>query len=346
MHRVGKVDRVRAARQRYQPPLWGEAEHLVLEQLELGVLEKLLGIIAVKQHADQMAEPAIGVGVLARHDAVAIDLILVERVRGDAIFGDRMHALGPDLQLDPLMARADDGGVDRLIIVLLGVRDVVLETAGHGVPGGVHHAERAVAVALLGNDDAEGIDVRKLLERDLLALHLAPNGVRLLLAAGDDCGNLGLLEFGGQRGLDFIDQALVPLAQHFEPLDHRGVGLRVQPAKRMVLELLAQPLHTHAAGERRIDIHGLLGDDLALAGLHMLERAHIVEAVGELDEQHADVARDGKQELAEILRLLDLAGDKVELLDLGKPVDERADLAAEQRVDLASGGGGVLNRVV
>ena len=142
-------------------------------------------------------------------------------------------------------------------------------------------------------------------------------------------GNLGLVELGGERRLDLVDQALVPLAQHLEPLDHRRVGLGVQPAKGMVLELLAQPLHAHAPGERRIDVHGLLGDDLALAGLHMLERAHIVQAVGELDEQHADVARDGEQELAEILGLLGLLGDEVELLDLGETVDERADLAPE-----------------
>ena len=62
----------------------------------------------------------------------------------------------------------------------------------------------------------------------------------------------------------------------------------------MVLELLAQPLHAHAAGQRRIDLHGLLGDDLALGRLHMLERAHVVQAVGELDEEDADVARDGE----------------------------------------------------
>jgi hypothetical protein len=85
----------------------------------------------------------------------------------------------------------------------------------------------------------------------------------------------------------------------------------------MVLQLLAQPLHAHAAGKGRIDVHGLLGDDLALRGLHVLERAHVVQAVSELDEKHADVAGDGEQELAEILGLLGLLGDQVELLDLG-----------------------------
>ena len=38
---IGEVDRGRAARQRDQAPLGREAEHLVLEQFELGVLEEL-----------------------------------------------------------------------------------------------------------------------------------------------------------------------------------------------------------------------------------------------------------------------------------------------------------------
>ncbi len=78
----------------------------------------------------------------------------------------------------------------------------------------------------------------------------------------------------------------------------------------------------------------------------MLERAHVVQAVGELDEQHADVARDGDQKLAEILGLLGLLGHEVEPLDLGQAVDEGADLGAEELVDLGAGGVRVLDDVV
>ena len=329
--RIGKIDRVRAARQRDQAALGREAEHLILEQLELGVLEKLLGIVAVEQHADQMTQPAIGVGILRGDPALAVHavVVLVERMRRHAIFGDGMHPLGADLQLDPLVARADDGGVDRLVVVLLRIGDVVLEAAGHSVPARVHDGKRAVAVLDLGHDDAERVDVGELLERDLLPLHLAPDGVGLLLAARHDALDSGLFELRGERRLDLVDQALVALAQNLEALDHRRVGLGVERLEGMVLELLAQPLHAHAPGERRIDVHGLLGDDLALGRLHMLERAHVVQAVGELDEQHADVAGDGEQQLAEVLRLLGLLGDEVELLDLGQAVDQRADLAPE-----------------
>ena len=80
--------------------------------------------------------------------------------------------------------------------------------------------------------------------------------------------------------------------------------------------------------------------------LHVLERAHVVHAVGELHEQDADVARYGDEQLAEVLRLLGLLGDEVEAADLGEAVDQLADLGAEQLVDLRPGDGRVLDDVV
>jgi hypothetical protein len=69
----------------------------------------------------------------------------------------------------------------------------------------------------------------------------------------------------------------------------------MQPAKSVVLQLLAHLLHAHARGQRRIDVERLLGDALARLGLHMLERAHVVHAVGKLHEEDADVAGDGNE---------------------------------------------------
>ena len=83
-----------------------------------------------------------------------------------------------------------------------------------------------------------------------------------------------------------------------------------------------------------------------LSGRHVLERAHVVQAVGELDQQHADVLGHRQQQLAEVLGLGGLLGDEVEALDLGQPVDQRADLVAELSLDLAVGGGGILDHVV
>ena len=78
----------------------------------------------------------------------------------------------------------------------------------------------------------------------------------------------------------------------------------------------------------------------------MVERAHVVQPVGELDQQHAHVLGNRQQQLAQVLRLLGLLRDQVELLQLGQALDQLADIRAEQLVDLLAGRRGVLDRVV
>src|SRR5262249_1184145 len=86
---------------------------------------------------------------------------------------------------DALVARAHDGGVDRLIVVLLGRRDVVLEAARHGAPGRMDHAQSPITGIYAADHDAEAVDVGKLLQRDLSVLHLAPDREGLALPAVD-----------------------------------------------------------------------------------------------------------------------------------------------------------------
>ncbi len=71
-----------------------------------------------------------------------------------------------------------------------------------------------------------------------------------------------------------------------------------------------------------------------------------MQAVGELDQQHADIRRDREQQLAEVLALRGLLGDEVEALELGQAVDQGADLRAEQPADLLQRRLGVLDGVV
>ena len=60
VHGVGEIDGVGAARQGDEAALRREAEHLVEEQLKLGVLEKLLRIVPFEQIIDELAKPLIG----------------------------------------------------------------------------------------------------------------------------------------------------------------------------------------------------------------------------------------------------------------------------------------------
>ncbi len=156
----------------------------------------------------------------------------------------------------------------------------------------------------------------------------------------------GFGELAGELLLDPRDQMAVALGQRVEPLGYEVVGFGKELTKRQVFEFLAKTVHAHAAGERRVDFQGLLGDTLAPFRRHVLQRAHVVQPVGELDQQHAHVVGDGEQKLAQVLGLLGLARDEVEALQLGEALDQMADVGAENLVDLRPRRRRVLDRVV
>ena len=76
------------------------------------------------------------------------------------------------------------------------------------------------------------------------------------------------------------------------------------------------------------------------------ERAHVVEPIGELDEDDADVLRHGQEHLPDVLRLLLLMGPGAELGQLGDAVHEVRDLRAEPLLDVRQRVLGVLGDVV
>jgi hypothetical protein len=77
-----------------------------------------------------------------------------------------------------------------------------------------------------------------------------------------------------------------------------------------------------------------------------MKRAHVVEAIRELHQEHADVARHREQHLAEALRLAVLARAEVDLAELGHALDEEGNLLAELLGELHARRRRVLDHVV
>ena len=110
-----------------------------------------------------------------------------------------------------------------------------------------------------------------------------------------------------------------------------GVALRVHDREREVLEL---PLHVADAEpvrERRVDVERLLGDAQLLRLGQRRDRAHVVEPVGELDEQDPDVLGHRDEHLAQRRGLLGLLGVELEPVQLGDAVDDRGDVRRRSR---------------
>ena len=152
------------------------------------------------------------------------------------------------------------------------------------------------------------------------------HGVQLL----DDLGDVGGARAGRLR----------------HARDQLAVLGRLEVAERQILELDLHPLDAEAVGQRRVDLQRLARDALLLLARHVLQRAHVVDAIGELDQDDADVARHRQQHLAEVLGLALLARGPGDLAQLGHALDQELDLGAEQAADVLGGGAGVLDAVV
>ena len=129
-------------------------------------------------------------------------------------------------------------------------------------------------------------------------------------------------------------------------MELRASGIQFREGQ--VFQLLAHVLHADAArpaARRCPPFPGRCGG--ACPALSMIAQgAHVVQPVGQLHQQHADVAGDGQHQLAEILRLLGALGENFQLGELGDAVHQTGDLLAEILLDVLIGDQRVLDRVV
>ena len=210
----------------------------------------------------------------------------------------------------------------------------------------MRNADGGVTVGDRIDENAKAIDIGQLLEGDRAALHLAPDRIGLLLATLHLDLDAPPGELVGELRRNARDDRAILDLHRLETRHDELVGVWHQAAEGEVFEFIAHALHAHTAGKRSVDVERVLGDAGALGVRHELEGAHVVQAVGELDQEHARVIGNGEQELAEILRLLGVLGDEVEPAELGQAVDQPPDLLAERLVDLFAGDRRVFDRVV
>ena len=190
-------------------------------------------------------------------------------------------------------------------------------------------AERQVAVAARSHDDAEAVDVERVGEGLVLLAHLVVDAVDRLVAPEYSAGNARL----GERGFGVVEDLLKEFAAVLAGLEDVFVkdliAKRVAVRKRKFLKLAENVVEAEPVRDRNIDFKGLSTDAGALLGPHDAERAHVVEAVGELHENDADVARHGKEHLPEAFGLGDCVGRELQLIELGDAVNEVRDFNPE-----------------
>ncbi len=334
---VGHVDRGGPGREHDLPSL---DKHLDLRLREVAAqrLQELRRVGRLLLPVEHPAQPVelLGAGVGGPGGAREAEL------RGDAVLGGAVHLLRADQHLDRAVLRAADGGVQGAVEVVLRGGDEVLEPAGDGPPEAVHRAQGRVAVGgrAVHHDDDAGQVVR--------------GGV----AAGDRVlpdrvevpgpgGHLGVDPVASQRHPrlgDHVVEVGVPAGPVVHEPGDAGVLLGLQVQQHHVVQVALEGLDAEPVAERDQYLQGLAGDALPGGGRADPEGAHVVQPVGQLDDQDPDVLAGRDDHFAGGLRLGGLAVER--LVELGHPVDQVGHLAAEVLREGLEGVAGVLHRVV
>ena len=167
----------------------------------------------------------------------------------------------------------------------------------------MHDAERGVAARDGVRQDAHGAHVEDALERQLLALHLAPDAVDVFRASRD----LGLdargCEFGAEPVHEAPDVVLAVEAPLVQCPRDALVVLGLQVAEREVLELPLELPDAEPVRERREHLTCLEGEAAHLGLGQVTGAPQVVELAREAHEHETRVGHDGEQHLAQRLGL-------------------------------------------
>ena len=156
------------------------------------------------------------------------------------------------------------------------------------------------ATVLLGvpilavKDDTHGKEVIDFLEGNALNLHLTPDREASL----DARLHLIAEPHGVKACLQWCSEAMEEILTTSFTLLHLAldlcVGIGMLVAEAEVLQLGLDGEEPEAVGQRSVEEGGFACDLKLLVGLHRAERAHVVQAVGDLDEDHTGIITDSQ----------------------------------------------------
>ncbi len=150
-------------------------------------------------------------------------------------------------------------------------------------------------------------------------------------------GNAAFDELGANRALHFLQKSLVNGALFRDFFLQSEKCLRLEKAERQILQLAADNAHAEAVRNRRINVQRFARDALLLFRPEVLERAHVVQAVGQLDENDANVVDHRQQHFADVLCLAGLRRCHVQAADFGDALDETSDIRSESFLNTSDG---------
>ena len=295
-----KVQDGSTVRQLADVTIWGVDKYLARGRLGIETLGYIL--LGLAHQLTQTLQPLLAC-------LCALIDTLVTPVGCDTQLGDVVHTLGANLNLHPLAIARSHGGVQRLVTIRLRNRYPVAHTVGIWCVEVAHDGVGEPALRLLErlrtvDDDTDGEYVVDTLERYLLLAHLVPDGVDRLGAALDVvlyAGGIESLAYRLDKTLDEVQTLLLSLAQLIGNMLMVG---RLELRQREILQLALDVVESELVGNLCIEVHRLPRLLLALLLGEHRYRAHHLESVGKLNQNHTRILRVGDNHIAEVRSLI------------------------------------------
>ena len=101
--------------------------------------------------------------------------------------------------------------------------------------------------------------------------------------------------------------------------------MRIERTKSEIFEFELQRIQPEAFGERRVDVQRLARDGAPTFRRHAFDGAHVVQSIGELDEDDAQIAHHREQHLAEGFRLRFFTTLELNLIEFDYAIDDLGD---------------------
>ena len=254
---------------------------------------------------------------------------------GNAVFGDTVHLICPDLYLERYARLADQCRMKGLVVIRFRDRDIILKTSGYRSVHLVYDAEHRITVREAVDEDADREKIIYLIKVLVLDKHFLVNA-EIMLHPAINLAFYPRVLYGCLYLINYLRNILLALLfPEVDILYQLLVFLRLKIAEREVVKLYLQSGYAKTPRQGSVDIQSLPGLLPLLFRLHILKSPHIVSAVRQLDDDHPDILRHRNEHLAEVFRLFVLlAGIPCQVSQLGNAVDQLGHCIAEPRPDI------------
>ena len=210
----------------------------------------------------------------------------------------------------------------------------------------MHLPKHPVAGVYVFHSHSESIDIHHFVELQFFLLHLVVDGEQVLLASTYLGIDTGFPQTPLNLALDGVDD-LAPVATgaaHRFPQYPGAHG--VERLETELFQLVLHGVNTEAVGDGGEDFEGFPGDAAALVRPQRAQSAHIVGAVGQLDQNDPDILGHRHHHLAEVLGLSLFAIAKLQLVELGDPGHQLGDRIAKLFGQIGLGDRSILDDIV